>query len=61
MDEAREKVFEMVGPDGLLRKLTSRVLETALEAELSEHLADVKHDEVGRNLAVASSGCDARR
>ena len=28
----------MVGPGGLLSGLTKRVLETALEAELTEHL-----------------------
>jgi hypothetical protein len=30
---------DLVGPDGLLNQLTRNVLETALEAELSEHLA----------------------
>jgi putative transposase len=35
---AREKGVELVGPDGLLSQLTKRVLEIALEAEISEHL-----------------------
>jgi putative transposase len=34
--------------DGLLSKLTKRVLETALEAEMSDHLGYDKHDPVGR-------------
>jgi putative transposase len=29
---------ELVGPDGLLNQLTKRVLETALEEEMAEHL-----------------------
>ena len=33
--QAREKGIELVGPDGLLSQLTKRVLETALEAEMT--------------------------
>src|SRR5207342_3680879 len=47
--QAREKGIELVGPNGLLTQLTKRVLETALEAEMSEHLGYDKHDPVGRN------------
>jgi putative transposase len=36
--QAREKGIELVGPNGLLSQLTKRVLEAALEAEMSEHL-----------------------
>jgi transposase-like protein len=39
----------LVGPEGLLSQLTKRVLETALEAEMSDHLGYDKHDPVGRN------------
>lgn len=35
----------MVGPDGLLNGLTKRVLETALEAEMTEHLGHEKHQQ----------------
>ena len=37
--QAREKGIELVGPDGLLGQLTKRVLETALEAEMTDHLS----------------------
>ena len=37
--QAREKGIELVGPDGLLSQLTKRVLETALEAEMTDHLS----------------------
>ena len=36
--QARAKGIDLVGPDGLLNQLTKRVLETALEEEMSEHL-----------------------
>jgi hypothetical protein len=36
--QAKEQGVSLVGPDGLLDQLTKNVLETALEAELTEHL-----------------------
>jgi transposase-like protein len=36
--QAREQGVDLVGPGGLLNRLTKNVLETALEAEMSEHL-----------------------
>jgi putative transposase len=39
---APEKWIDLVGPNGLCQ-LTKRVLETALEAEMSEHLGSDKH------------------
>jgi type III secretion system FlhB-like substrate exporter len=36
--QARVKGIELVGPNGLLSQLTKRVLESALESEMSEHL-----------------------
>jgi transposase-like protein len=54
--QAREKGIELVGPDGLLSQLTKWVLETALEAEMSEHLGYDKHDPVGRNLGNSRNG-----
>jgi putative transposase len=54
--QAREKGVELVGPDGLLSRLTKRVLETALEAEMSEHLGYEKHDPAGRNHGNSRNG-----
>src|SRR5919205_3801167 len=48
VDRARAEGIELVGPGGLLTGLTKTVLETALEAELSEHLGYDKHDSAGR-------------
>ena len=50
--QAKEKGVSMVGPGGLLGNLTKTVLETALEAEMTEHLGYEKH--------AASTGENAR-
>ena len=42
--QAREQGIDLVGPDGLLNRLTKNVLDTALEAEMDEHLGHEKHD-----------------
>ncbi|MGH3339498.1 MAG: transposase, partial [Propionibacteriaceae bacterium] len=58
--QAREQGVELVGPDGLLNQLTKRVLETALEEEMSEHLGYDKHDPVGRNRGNSRNGIRAK-
>src|SRR3982750_2007263 len=55
-EQARAEGVELVGPDGLLNQLTKRVLETALEEEMSEHLGYDKHDPVGRNHGNSRNG-----
>ncbi|SNR61308.1 Transposase, Mutator family [Haloechinothrix alba] len=46
---AQERGLALTGPDGLLGQLTQTVLETALEAEMTEHLGHAKHaDQPGR-------------
>jgi Transposase, Mutator family len=47
--QAREQGVELVGPGGLLNQLTKKVLEAALEAEMSDHLGCDKHHPAGRN------------
>jgi len=54
--QAREKGIELVGPNGLLSQLTKRVLETALEAEMTDHLGYDKHDPMGRNRGNSRNG-----
>ncbi|ASL07791.1 transposase [Mycobacterium intracellulare subsp. chimaera] len=46
--QAKEQGVELVGPNGLLNQLTKNVLETALDAEMAEHLGYDKHDPAGR-------------
>lgn len=49
-ERARAEGLEPTGPNGLLTGLTRRVLETALETELTEHLGYEPGDPVGRGV-----------
>src|SRR3954464_4778871 len=57
---ARAEGVELVGPGGLLTGLTKTVLETALEAEMSEHLGYDKHDPAGRTGGNSRKGSRAK-
>jgi putative transposase len=56
VDAARTDGVELIGPNGLLTGLTKTVLETALDAELTEHLGYDKHDPMGRNRGNSGNG-----
>jgi len=48
--------IELTGPNGLLTGLTRKVLQTALELEMADHLGYDKHDPVGRNRLNSRNG-----
>src|SRR5215207_6451533 len=54
--QAKEQGVELVGPNGLLNQLTKNVLETALDAEMIEHLGYDKHDPAGRGSGNSRNG-----
>src|SRR3712207_6060744 len=56
VEAARVDGVELVGPGGLLSGLTKTVLETALEAEMSEHLGYERHDPAGRDGRNSRNG-----
>ncbi len=56
VERARTDGVELVGPGGLLTGLTKTVLETALEAELDEHLGYPRHAAEGRNSGNSRNG-----
>ena len=56
VEQARVQGVELVGAGGLLTRLTKSVLETALEAEMTEHLGYDKHDPMGRNGGNSRNG-----
>lgn len=56
VDRARADGVSLVGPGGLLGGLTKQVLETALEAEMSEHLGYDANDPAGRNGRNSRNG-----
>ncbi|HJW00104.1 MAG TPA: IS256 family transposase [Arthrobacter sp.] len=47
LEQAREQGVSLLGPGGLLAGLTKNVLETALEAEITEHLGHERHGRAG--------------
>ena len=56
VEKARRDGVDLIGPGGLLTGLTKTVLETALEAEMSEHLGYDKYDPMGRNRGNSRNG-----
>ncbi|MGB2950022.1 MAG: IS256 family transposase [Rhodococcus sp. (in: high G+C Gram-positive bacteria)] len=54
--QAKEQGIELMGPNGLLNQLTKNVLETALGAEMTEHLGYEKHDAAGRGSGNSRNG-----
>ena len=54
--QAKAQGVDLVGPDGLLNQITKRVLEAALEAEMSEHLGYDKHEYIGRDGGNSRNG-----
>ncbi len=54
---ARERGLSLTGPDGLLKQLTTTVIETALNEEMVEHLGYEKHDAAGEvEIEVPGTG-----
>lgn len=43
LEQAREQGVSLLGPGGLLAGLTKNVLETEMEAEITEHLGHERH------------------
>jgi putative transposase len=56
VERAREEGLSLVGPGGLLAGVTKQVVETALEAEMTEHLGYGPYDSVGRNSGNSRNG-----
>jgi putative transposase len=56
MDRARAEGVSLVGRGGLLSGLTKTVLETALEAEMTEHVGYEPHDRAGHHSGNSRNG-----
>jgi putative transposase len=54
--QAREGGLQLTGEGGLLAQLTKRLVESALEGELSDHLGYGKHDPAGRDGGNSRNG-----
>jgi len=53
---AREGGLQLTGEGGLLAQLTKRLVESALEGELTDHLGYGKHDVEGRDGGNSRNG-----
>jgi transposase-like protein len=56
MERARTEGTSLVGPDGLLADLTKRVLESMLQAELTEHVGYEPYDPAGHHSGNSRNG-----
>lgn len=56
VERARTDGVDLVGPGGLLTGLTKTVLETALEAEMEDHLGYPKHAREGHDKGNSRNG-----
>jgi transposase-like protein len=56
VEQARADGVELIGPGGLLSGLAGKVLTTALDVEMAEHVGYDKHDAAGRNGGNSRNG-----
>ena len=56
VDQARSEGVALTGEGGLLTGLIQRVLQGALEAEITDHLGDEPHDPAGRGSGNSRNG-----
>ena len=56
VERARASGLQLTGEGGLLQQLTKRVLESALEGEITDHLGYDKHDPAGRDGGNSRNG-----
>lgn len=54
--QTKEQGVELMCPNGLLNQLTKNVLETALDAEMTEHLGYERHGAAGRGSGNSRNG-----
>lgn len=57
---AQAEVLQLTGEGGLLQQLTKRLLESALEGEITDHLGYDKHDPAGKNGGNSRNGTRAK-
>jgi transposase-like protein len=53
---AQAEGLQLTGEGGLLQQLTKRLLESALEGEITDHLGYDKHDPAGKNSGNSRNG-----
>ncbi len=60
VDRAQAEGLKLTGEGGLLQQLTKRLLESALEGEMTDHLGYEKHGAAGRNGRNSRNGARSK-
>lgn len=60
VDRAKAGGLQLTGVGGVLAQLTKRLLESALDGEITDHLGYDKHDPAGRNSGNSRNGIRAK-
>ncbi|MFD9622045.1 IS256 family transposase [Streptomyces virginiae] len=60
VSRAQAEGLQLTGEGGLLHQLTKRLLESALEGEITDHLGYDKHDPAGKNGGNSRNGTRAK-
>lgn len=55
------KPEDLIGENGLLKQLTKRLIERAMQAEMTEHLGYAKNDPSGKNTGNSRNGIFKKR
>src|SRR3954468_2789711 len=56
VDRAKADGLQLTGEGGVLQQLTKRLLESALEGEITDHLGYDEHDPADRNTGNSRNG-----
>jgi len=59
--QAKERGVKLAGEGGLLAELTKRLLESALDGEITDHLGHERHDGAGDGSGNSRNGKRSRR
>ena len=60
VEQARAAGLQLTGEGGLLQQLTKRVIEAALDGEITDHLGYEKHDPAGKDGGNSRNGVRAK-
>ncbi|MGC4857557.1 transposase, partial [Micromonospora sp. DT4] len=56
VEQARTSGLQLTGEGGLLQQLTKRVIEAAMDGEITDHLGYEKHDPAGKDGGNSRNG-----
>ena len=55
-----QKPEDLLGENGLLKQLTKRLIERAMQAEMADHLGYTKNDSSGKRACRRTSAIDLK-